>query len=145
MSRLVEGLSKGNIDKEDVKLKLRFLFSQHLSLPVRMTITQYPYSLSPHYIHLYICLSLFGQFWKEITRTLDTTLKIEDRFILTSSLLLYLVDGLVPLVTAFCIQLSAHNSSGLISKVYSSLLTPKILAVLKSFGDAIAVSVTYEV
>lgn len=59
--------------------------------------------------------------------------------------MLYLVDGLVPLVTAFCIQLSAHNSSGLISKVYSSLLTPKILAVLKSFGDAIAVSVTYEV
>ena len=61
------------------------------------------------------------------------------------SLLLYLVDGLVPLVTSFCIQLFAHSSSRLTSKVYSHLLTPKVLAVLKSVGDAIVVSVTNEV
>ena len=72
-------------------------------------------------------------------------LEIEDKSISIPSLLLYLVDGLIPLVTAFCIQLSAHNSSGLTSKVYSSLLTPKVLAVLKSVGDAVAVSVIYEV
>ena len=72
-------------------------------------------------------------------------LEIENRSISIPSLLLYLVDGLVPLVTAFCIQLSAHNSSGLTSKVYSSLLTPKVLVVLKSVGDTVAVSVIYEV
>ena len=61
------------------------------------------------------------------------------------SLLLYLVDGLVPLVTSVCIQLFAHNSSTLTSKVYSYLLTPKVLAVLKSVGDVVIVSVTNEV
>ena len=72
-------------------------------------------------------------------------MEFEDKFILIPSLLLYLVDGLVPLITTFCTKLSAHNSSGPTSKVYSSLLTPKVLAVLKSVGDAVAVSVTYEV
>ena len=60
------------------------------------------------------------------------------------SLLLYLV-GLVPLVTSFCIKLFAHNISTLTSKVYSHLLTPKVLAVLKSVGDVVIVSVTNEV
>ena len=72
-------------------------------------------------------------------------MEIEDKSILIPSLLLYLVDGLVPLVTALCIQLSAHNSSGLTSKTYSSLLTPKVLTVLKLVGDAVAVSMKYEV
>ena len=72
-------------------------------------------------------------------------MEIEDKPILIPSLLLYLVDGLVPLITAFCSQLSARNSSGLTSKIYSSLLTRKELDVLKSVGDAVAVSMTYEV
>ena len=136
MSSLHKGLSQDDINTEDVKLKLRLLFSQHLSLPVSIIIT----------ITYLLSLPLpFGQVWKEITKDLDKTLEIEDKSILIPSLLLYLVDGLVPLVTAFCIQLSAHNSSGLTSKVYSSLLTPKVLAVLKSVGDAVAVSMTYEV
>ena len=39
MSSLHEGLSQGDINTEDVKLKLRLLFSQHLSLPVSTIIT----------------------------------------------------------------------------------------------------------
>ena len=39
MSSLHEGLSQGDIDTEDVKLKLRLLFSRHLSLPVSRIIT----------------------------------------------------------------------------------------------------------
>ena len=58
---------------------------------------------------------------------------------LLNGLLLYIVDGIIPLVTTFCKQLAAH-SSGLISKEYPTLLTPRGVAVLKSIGDSIAVS-----
>ena len=58
-----------------------------------------------------------------------------------NSLLLYIVDGMIPLVTTFCKRLVSHNSSGLISEEYPTLLTPRGEAVLKSVGDSIAVSI----
>ena len=59
--------------------------------------------------------------------------------VLLNSLLLYLVDGMIPLVISFCNQLATYNSSGLTSKIYSSLLTHRVVSVLKSVGDSIGV------
>ena len=60
-----------------------------------------------------------------------------------NSLLLYICDGIIPFISSFCTQLEIQNSSGLTSKVYASLLTPKVLSVLSSMGEAIAVSTNY--
>ena len=49
-----------------------------------------------------------------------------------NGLLLYIVDGIIPLMTTFCKQLKAHGSR---------LMTPRGMAVLKSVGDSIAVSI----
>lgn len=66
-------------------------------------------------------------------------LRCGERNISLYSFLVYLIDGLIPLVTSFCAQLAAHTSSGLTSKIYSSLLTPPIVAVLKALSDSIVV------
>ena len=57
-----------------------------------------------------------------------------------NSLLLYIVDGIIPLMTTFCKQFAAHNSLGLISEEYPILLTQRH-DVLKSVGDSIGVSI----
>ena len=57
-----------------------------------------------------------------------------------NSLLIYIVDGIIPLMTTFCKQFAAHNSSGLISEEYPTLLTQRHY-VLKSVGGSIGVSI----
>ena len=57
-----------------------------------------------------------------------------------NGLLLYIVDGIIPLMTTFCKQFAAHNSLGLISEEYPILLTQRH-DVLKSVGDSIGVSI----
>ena len=57
-----------------------------------------------------------------------------------NSLLIYIVDGIIPLITTFCKQFADHNSSGLISEEYPILLTQRH-DVLKSVGDSIGVSI----
>ena len=57
-----------------------------------------------------------------------------------NSILLYIVEGLVPLLSAFCNQLICHSSAGLSSKVYSGLLTPLIIEILLNVGRNLAVS-----
>ena len=64
----------------------------------------------------------------------------DARSIPMNSLLIYICDGLVPFISSFCTQLEIQNSSGLTSKVYSSLLTPNVISALKSIGGSIAVS-----
>ena len=59
--------------------------------------------------------------------------------VLLNGSLLYIVDGIIPLVTTFCNQLAAHNSLGLISEEYPILLSQRY-DVLKSVGDSIGVS-----
>ena len=61
----------------------------------------------------------------------------DDDGVPLSSFLFYLVDGIIPLVIAFFTQL---RSSNLTTESYSSLLTPRVVSVLKSINDAASVS-----
>lgn len=53
-----------------------------------------------------------------------------------NSILLYIVEGFVPLLSAFCMQLGYHISAG---PVYSGL-TPQVINVLATVGSNFAVS-----
>lgn len=57
-----------------------------------------------------------------------------------NSMLLYIVEGVVPLLSAFCRQLTSHSSAGLSSKVYSGLLTVNVIEILLNVGKNLAVS-----
>ena len=57
-----------------------------------------------------------------------------------NSLLIYIVDGIIPLIITLCKQFAACSSSGLISEEYPILLTQRH-DVLKSVGDSIGVSI----
>ena len=54
-----------------------------------------------------------------------------------NSLVLYLVEGVVPLLTNFCVELTKHRDS---DHTYSTLLTPDITDALKTVGTVISVS-----
>ena len=57
-----------------------------------------------------------------------------------NSFMLYILEGLVPLLCTFCKQLISHSSAGLSSKVYSGLLAPHVIEILLSIGKNMAVS-----
>ena len=63
----------------------------------------------------------------------------DDNRVPLSSFLFYLVDGVIPLVTAFCAQFRDHTSR-LTTESYSSLLTSRVVSVLKSINIATTVS-----
>ena len=86
-------------------------------------------------------ISLTLQAWVKKTTNLNILLKSneDDDGVALSSFLFYLVDGIVPLLTAFCTQLRDHTSS-LTTESYSSLLISRVKLVLKSINYAAAVS-----
>ena len=48
-----------------------------------------------------------------------------------NSALLYIVEGLVPLLSALCKQLRSHSRAGLSkTKIFSELSTPKVLTTI---------------
>lgn len=57
--------------------------------------------------------------WRELTS--DLTTKIEDGVCLNEALL-YIFDGIIPLVTSFCFEFDGLNSSGPSSKIFKQLL-----------------------
>ena len=82
---------------------------------------------------LIILLSLIIKAWKKKTARLINMLKFdEEEGVPLNSFLFYLVDGIIPLVTTFCVHLCDHSTS--------SLLAPRVVSVLKSIHDATAVS-----
>ena len=87
-------------------------------------------------------ISLILQAWKKKTTDLNSLLKSSEDHdgVPLNSFLFYLVDSIMPLVTAFCTQLRDHSSSSLTTESYSSLFTPQVLSVFKSINDAAAVS-----
>ena len=88
-----------------------------------------------------ICNISYSQAWKKKSTNLNILLKSSedgDRVSL-NSFLFYLVDGIVPLLTAFCTQLRDHTSR-LTTESYSSLLTSRVVSVLKSINIATTVS-----
>ena len=92
---------------------------------------------------------------EERSEEFNDTLDYNEKSILVSSLLCYLIDGLIPLVTSICSQLHVANTSS--DLPYSSLLTaPNVTVqnsltgpapflaqpdyVLKEFVDSVVVS-----
>ena len=53
--------------------------------------------------------------------------------------LLYVIEGLVPLLSTFCEQMRSHSSAGLSSKVFSELLTPQAKECLITIGCNLSV------
>ena len=61
-----------------------------------------------------------------------------------SSLLCYLLDGIVPVVKSFCAKMATNPSTIGSSQVYSCLNgLPNVVAVLKQFCDSFVVSYHY--
>lgn len=63
-----------------------------------------------------------------------------DHAVPLNSILIYIVEGLLPLLSAFCKQLESHSSAGLSSKLYTGLLTPTVIEILTTIGTNLAVS-----
>lgn len=99
------------VDSDKVRVKLKLLATTHLSL----------------------------RGWAEITSGMDSFVDDGDSKILLSSALLYLWEGVIPLVTAFCNTFTRLKESGPSSKVYARLLTARHMSVLRSFGQSVMV------
>ena len=82
-------------------------------------------------------LSLKG--WADITVELDSTVNDGNDEVPLSSALFYLWEGGIPLVSAYCSTYCKLKHSGPSSKMYSMLLTPDHLSVLKSFAESLKV------
>lgn len=82
-------------------------------------------------------LSLKG--WAEVTSEMDSFVDTGEDKVRLSSALIYLWEGAIPLVTAFCTTYTRLKVSGPSSKVYARLLTARHLSVLQSFGQSVMV------
>ena len=63
-----------------------------------------------------------------------------DHAVPLNAILFYIIEGLVPTLTAFCKQLASYSSAGLASKVFSGLLTPQIVEILTTIASNFSVS-----
>ena len=68
----------------------------------------------------------------KLKRSIEEEEMTDTQTVPLNSLLLYIVDGIIPLMTTFCKQLKADSSE---------LMTPTGMVVLKSIGDSIGVSI----
>uniref|UniRef100_A0A1X7UK67 MIR domain-containing protein n=1 Tax=Amphimedon queenslandica TaxID=400682 RepID=A0A1X7UK67_AMPQE len=105
-------LSQNHVELNHVKIKVRILFSQHSS---------------------------FAELEERNKKEFDDVMEYNGKFILVSSLLSYLIEGLIPLVTSICSQLCIDYSSELPDQPSSSLLTAPNVTVLKKFTDSLLI------
>jgi hypothetical protein len=108
-------MHEGKFNKDIIMTKIKLLFDKHFSFTS----------------------------WKETNAdTCRIVLRYndkDDKEVLLSSFLYYLLDGLIPLITSFCQRLLYSISSGLASKLSSSLLTPMVVSALSSISGSIEV------
>ena len=84
-----------------------------------------------------ILIVFFGfQSWPEL-------LQVENALKRPHSILLYFIDGLGPLVRAFCKELAAYKGRVQSQRQYHKILVPRI-ELLTSVGHAIIVSSFYD-
>ena len=82
-------------------------------------------------------LSLRG--WAEITSEMDSFVDAGEDKVPLSSALIYLWEGAIPLVTAFCNTYTRLKDSGPSREMFAKLLTARHLSVLQSFGQSVMV------
>ena len=78
--------------------------------------------------------------WKQLSAGIAATVTCGSQEIPLTSILFYIMEGFLPMITAFCSQLAVANMADLNSKLIRKLLTPRSLSVLKAVGDGIVVS-----
>ena len=88
-------------------------------------------------------LSLRG--WAKITSEMNSIVDVGEDKVPLSSALIYLWEGAIPLVTAFCNSYTRLKKSGPSSKVYARLLTSRHLSVLQSFGQSVMVMCDFRI
>ena len=82
-------------------------------------------------------LSLRG--WAELTSEMDNFVDAGEDKVPLSSALIYLWEGAIPLVTAFCNTYIKLKDSGPSREMYSKLLKASHLSALRSFGQSVMV------
>ena len=78
--------------------------------------------------------------WRELSTGITTTVTCGSQEILLTSVLFYIMEGFLPMITAFCNQLGKANMADVNSKLIRELLTARTLSVLKAVGDGVVVS-----
>ena len=63
-----------------------------------------------------------------------------DHAVSINCVLLYVVEGLLPLLSALCKQLGCYYMVVLTNKAYSRVLTPQAINILVTVGSSLAVS-----
>ena len=77
--------------------------------------------------------------WVGIAKKYKLDFTVNDEKVLLSSALLYLWEGAIPLVTAYCQTYYNLKHSGPSSKLYSRLMEARHLSVLTSFAESLMV------
>ena len=79
--------------------------------------------------------------WKQLSVDIATTITCEGREMSLTSILFYIMEGFLPMITMFCKQLVEVNKADINSKQIRQLLTTEPISVLKAVGDGVMVSV----
>lgn len=99
------------VNSDQVRIALKFLATTHLSV----------------------------RGWAELTMDMDSFVDDGESKIPLNSALLYLWEGVIPLVTAYCDTYNRLKESGPSSKMYARLLIARHMSVLWSFGQSVMV------
>ena len=77
--------------------------------------------------------------WKEFSASI-TTVTCGSKKIPLTSILFYIMEGFIPMITMFCKQLEVANRADTSSKQIRELLTAKPISVLKAVAEGVMVS-----
>ena len=78
--------------------------------------------------------------WKELSAGITTTVTYGSQEMPLTSILFYIMEGFLPMITAFCNQLAMASMADGNNKLIRELLTARSLSVLKAVGDGVVVS-----
>ena len=78
--------------------------------------------------------------WKQLSVDIATTITCESQEIPLTSILFYIIEGFLPMITMFCKQLVEANRADSNSEQNQELLTAEPISVLKAVGDGVMVS-----
>ena len=79
--------------------------------------------------------------WKQLSVGFATTITCENQEKMPlTSILFYIMEGFLPMITMFCKQLVEANRADINSKLIRELLTTEPISVLKAVGDGVMVS-----
>lgn len=112
MSCVVDTIHDKSIEPTEFQALLHYLAHRHLSLRT----------------------------WKGLSAGIAAIISCGSQEMHLTSILFYIVEGFLPMMTAFCNQLAVANMADVNSKLIRELLSARSLSLLKAVGDGVMVS-----